>query len=62
MLIGLDKTNFSISEMYNELANKLKSQVGKIDSKNIIIVDNESLISSIKKKNNEEGGRKEGRK
>lgn len=47
MLIGLDKNNLNIRDLYQEIQNKLKNQVGRIDMKNILIIDNESLISKF---------------
>ena len=45
MLIGLDKNNLTVKELYQEVFNKVKASVGSIDIKNMIILDNESIIS-----------------
>lgn len=46
MLIGLDK-NISIKELYQEVFNKLKANVGSIEIKNLIILDNETILSKF---------------
>lgn len=46
MFVGLDK-NISIKELYQEVHSKIKTNVGSIEMKNIMILDNESIISII---------------
>jgi len=47
MFLGLDKINLTIKELYQEIYIKIKTQVGNIDIKNILIIDNESLLSDV---------------
>lgn len=49
MLIGLDKS-LSIKEIIQEVYNKIKSNVGSLSQKNMMVIDNESILS--KKKEN----------
>ena len=46
MFIGLDKT-MTVKELYQEVFNKVKTSVGNLELKNILILDNESLLSNI---------------
>jgi len=46
MFIGLDK-NLSVKELYQEVYNKVKMNVGNLELKNILVLDNESLLSII---------------
>lgn len=46
MFIGLDKT-MTVKELYQEVFNKVKASVGNLELKNILILDNESLLSNI---------------
>lgn len=47
MLIGLDKS-LTIKEICQEVYNKIKSNVGSLSLKNMMVIDNESIMS-IKK-------------
>jgi len=47
MLIGLDKVSFSIKELYQEIHNKFNTMVGTLSLNNIMILDNESLLTDI---------------
>lgn len=46
MFIGLDKT-MTVKELYQEVFNKVKTSVGNLELKNILILDNESLLSKF---------------
>jgi hypothetical protein len=52
MFLGLDKINLTVKELYQEIYIKLKTTVGAIDIKNILIVDNESLLCNFSPKAN----------
>ena len=41
---GLDKVNLTIKELYQEILIKMQTLVGNVDIKNIMILDNESLL------------------
>ena len=47
MFLGLDKINLTVKELYQQIYIKLKTTVGAIDIKNILIVDNESLLCNF---------------
>lgn len=47
MFIGLDKINLTVKELYQEIYIKIKTQIGGIEIKNIMVIDNESLLSDV---------------
>ena len=47
MFIGLDKINLTVKELYQEIYIKIKTQVGGIEIKNIMVIDNESLLCIV---------------
>lgn len=44
---GLDKVNLTIKELYQEILIKMQTLVGNVDIKNIMILDNESLLGRV---------------
>lgn len=44
---GLDKVNLTIKELYQEILIKMQTQVGHVEMKNIMILDNESLLADM---------------
>jgi hypothetical protein len=44
---GLDKVNLTIKELYQEILIKMQTLVGNVDIKNIMILDNESLLADM---------------
>lgn len=53
---GLDKINLTIKELYQEILIKMQTLVGNVDIKNIMIIDNESLLGSLSSNNSRHDG------
>lgn len=45
--MGLDKTNLTIKELYQEITIKMKMLIGEVSPNNMMIIDNESIIADI---------------
>jgi hypothetical protein len=47
LIVGLDRFTYTIRELYQELVNRLGTMVGRVKAQNIMIIDNESLLSKL---------------
>ena len=45
--MGLDKTNLTIKELYQEITIKMKMLIGEVSPNNMMIIDNESIIGNL---------------
>lgn len=47
MIFGLDKSTYTVRDIYQEIYNKLTTSVGSLQMQNIMLLDNESLLADI---------------
>ncbi|EAR83930.2 hypothetical protein TTHERM_00773400 (macronuclear) [Tetrahymena thermophila SB210] len=47
LFIGLDRKNFSVKDLIQEIQQKLSMQVGKITDQSILVIDNETILTDV---------------